>query len=55
MTFFEPGKITYKWHWDESIFGGHTIKIVAYDRADNSDSTELDVIIWNIRLPGPPG
>jgi hypothetical protein len=54
--YYEPDKVTYEWKWDETAFGERrTINVMAFDRAGNSASDELDVIVWNIRLPQPPG
>ena len=38
----------YDWDWDETIFGRHTIKTVAYDMAGNTANDEMEVIIFNI-------
>jgi PKD repeat protein len=38
----------YEWEWDEMAFFGHSIKVVAYDKAGNTASDEIDVIIFNI-------
>ena len=39
------GQFSYK--WDETAFGKHKIKVVAYDRTFNVNSTELTVFIIN--------
>lgn len=36
------------WDWDEKIFFKHTLKVVAYDKGDNTASDEIDVRIFNI-------
>ena len=38
----------YSWMWDEMTFFKHTIKVIAYDKAGNTASDEIDVIIFNI-------
>jgi len=38
----------YEWLWDETIFGKHTVKAVAYDNAGNMASDEQHVWILNI-------
>jgi hypothetical protein len=50
-------QVTSTWRWDETMFGEeHTLKAVAYDLAgNNATSDSIDVMIWNIRLPRPPG
>jgi len=37
---------------DETLFGLHTMKIVAYDVAGNEAKNEMDIIIYNINLRG---
>ncbi len=34
----------YSWTWDERVFFRHTIKVVAYDNAENSVSDEIKVL-----------
>jgi len=38
----------YEWLWDETAFMKHTIKVVAYDNAENSAMKEREVWIFNI-------
>ena len=38
----------FEWVWDETIFGRHTLKVVAYDDAGNSASNEITALIFNI-------
>lgn len=38
----------YKWLWDETIFFDHSIKVIAYDKAGNTESDEIEVLIFNI-------
>ncbi|MEA2053672.1 MAG: NosD domain-containing protein [Candidatus Thermoplasmatota archaeon] len=38
----------YQWLWDEVIFGRHTIKIIAYDKAGNEATDEQEIWIFNI-------
>ena len=33
----------YTWAWDQTLFFKHTIKVIAYDNADNSESVELSI------------
>ena len=33
----------YSWTWDEFSFGSHTLKVIAYDNAGNSDTDEMTV------------
>ena len=37
----------FSYTWDETAFGKHKIKVVAYDRTFNVNSTELTVFIIN--------
>ena len=39
----------YSWNWNELSFGTHVIKVVAYDRAGNTASKELEV--WAFIFP----
>lgn len=32
----------YEWKWDETVFFKHTIKVVAYDKAGNTASDEIE-------------
>jgi hypothetical protein len=36
--------------WDETIFGTHTIKAIAYDNAGNIATVEQEVWIFNLEL-----
>ena len=38
----------YTWLWDETAFFSHTIRVMAYDNAENMATDELEVIIFNI-------
>jgi hypothetical protein len=38
----------FKWMWDETSFFKHTIKVVAYDKAGNTATDEMEVVIFNI-------
>ena len=38
----------YEWLWNDTIFGGHTIKITGYDNAGNHANDELNVFTINI-------
>ena len=38
----------YEWLWDETIFGFHTLNIVAYDKEGNKAMNKLDLWIFNI-------
>ncbi|MFA5102833.1 MAG: Ig-like domain-containing protein [Candidatus Thermoplasmatota archaeon] len=40
--FSEP----YTYYWNEFLSGEHTIKVIAYDNADNNASAEIDVFKW---------
>jgi len=37
---------------DETLFGTHTIEIIAYDIAGNEARKEMNIIIYNINLRG---
>lgn len=41
-------KEPYEWKWDERAFFRHSIKVIAYGKAGNTASDEIDVIIFNI-------
>jgi len=49
VEYYEP-KLEYVYHWDETVFGVHKIKVVASDRVFNTNSTELQVFIVNIHF-----
>ena len=38
----------YKWFWDETIYGRHVVKVVAYDKEGNIATDQLKVMIFNI-------
>jgi len=38
----------YLWVWDETAFGNHEIKVVAYDKEGNKGEDKIDVTIFNI-------
>ncbi|MHC1625152.1 MAG: C25 family cysteine peptidase [Methermicoccaceae archaeon] len=42
--------LPYQWRWDETIFGRHSLKIVAYDHAGNIATDEIKIIIFNISI-----
>ena len=42
------GSPPYKWVWDESVFLGHTIKVISYDKAGNKISKEVKVFVVNL-------
>jgi len=45
----------FEWMWDERVFFAHSIKIIAYDNAENSVMQELSVKIWSFGcLPDAP-
>jgi hypothetical protein len=39
----------YNWSWDETAFFKHSIKVVAYDKAGNKSTDEIEVVIFNIK------
>ena len=41
-------KEPFEWLWNETAFFKHSIKVIAYDKAGNTASDEIDVIIFNI-------
>jgi hypothetical protein len=54
--YYQGRVITYTWICKEKSFGGtHIIKAVAYDKAGKSNETEMEIVMWNIPLPGWPG
>jgi hypothetical protein len=36
----------FEWLWDETIFGRHVIKAIAYDYAGNMAAVEQDLLIF---------
>lgn len=42
----------YQWTWDETVFGKHEIKVVAYDNKGNEAEDEMNVFIINILANG---
>ena len=38
----------YSWTWDETIFGWHEIKVIAYDNEGNTATDEINVILFNL-------
>jgi len=55
VEFYIDGKLKkddntkpYEWTWDERIFFTHTIKVIAYDKAGNKISKEVEVFIINL-------
>ncbi|HID25652.1 MAG TPA: CocE/NonD family hydrolase [Thermoplasmata archaeon] len=38
----------YSWLWDETIFGRHEIKVIAYDNKGNKAEDKIDVITFNL-------
>jgi hypothetical protein len=38
----------YKWKWDETVFGKHTLKAIAYDNDGNIDKDEMGIWIFGI-------
>ena len=38
----------YEWLWNEFAFGTHEIQVIAYDNEGNTDSDEMDVMIFNL-------
>jgi parallel beta-helix repeat protein len=54
--YYEIDKITYGFNLDDTKFGEKiTIRIDATDIAGNISTEYFDIIIWNFRLPRPPG
>ncbi|MEA2055139.1 MAG: PKD domain-containing protein [Candidatus Thermoplasmatota archaeon] len=39
----------YTWEWNETAIGQYSVKVVAYDMAGNTASSEADVIIFNFK------
>jgi len=46
----EPDQNIYRWTWNERIFCGHTIKVVAIDTDDNTAEYSITVFIINFRF-----
>ena len=42
--------IPYEWLWDERAFFTHTIKVIASDKAGNTDTVFKDVRIFNLNI-----
>lgn len=38
----------YKWFWDETVYGRHILRVIAYDIEGNIATDQLKVIIFNI-------
>ena len=48
-VFFVTGKTLYEWDTTEFGDGAHTVKLVAYDKAGNSATTEITVTTINVK------
>ena len=43
----EDNSTPYEWIWDERTIGKHTIKVIAYDKAGNKETREVEVLVIN--------
>ena len=43
----EDNSTPYEWIWDERTIGKHTIKVIAYDKAGNKETREVEVLVVN--------
>ena len=40
--------LPYEWLWDETIFGNHEVKVIAYDNKGNNAKDKMEVKIFNV-------
>jgi len=44
----EDSELPYLWTWDETAFGVHEIKVIAYDKEGNKEEDKINVMIFNL-------
>ena len=45
---YSDNESPYQWLWNESAFGSHEIKVIAYDKERNKAEDRMDVLILNL-------